>query len=190
MKYHEISIILFIFLSFIPLIKNQTCSGCSFSNNICTASLESDSCDSQICRPNFSSGQCKDCRYNTNNYKFYSINSGGNCDRKQSCDDGQLIVYGTNECIPPDTSTCFIMGDYCYSNRPDNSERGPDNKYICRYYHYITKLTNTDIKEYHCLSSDLNDWPNNYIYFNSDTKEIGKSWSICSNTPYKKKNNI
>ena len=131
MKHYEIIIILLFFLSSIPFIKAQTdlCSGCSISGNVCTGT----NCDSN-CKPYFGSNTCKSCGSNTNNYNFYSIDSDGNCDRKSSCDIGQLIVYGTNQCVPPDKLSCFIMGDYCYSTQPSGSEVETSNRYKCSNY--------------------------------------------------------
>jgi len=190
MKHYEIFIILLFFLSSIPFIKaTDLCSGCSISNNVCSGT----DCDLN-CKLDFGSNTCKYCGPNTNNYNFYSIDSDGNCQRKQSCVNGQLIVYGTKQCVPPDTHSCYIMGDYCYSAQPDDTEVETSNRYKCSNYYYITKLSGTEIKEYHCLSSSsltsLTNLPNGYIYLNYDTNEIGESWSICSSTQNKKKMNM
>ena len=80
------------------------------------------------------------------------------------------------------------MGDYCYSAQPVDSVVETSNRYKCSNYYYITKLSGTNIKEYHCLSSSLTNLPSGYIYLNYDTNEIGESWSICSSTQNKKKN--
>ena len=181
MKYCLLIIIFFYFFSFLPLIQSQStlCDGCDKTATTCTSS---GTCDPK-CRPKFSDSN-NGCKYCTGSDYFYSYDQDGNCQTKESCGSGEIVVYDSKECVPLNTANCHILGDYCYTSAPSNAEiDSSTNKYKCKYKYYITYFSDTNIKEYHCLSNS-DSCPITHPYYNYYSDDINQCVSSCGDYYY------
>ena len=181
MKQKTINFKAIFFILFIPFFslyikcEEPDCSTCTLTENICTncnIKCKSKLFDSTI--------GCKYCSFNEE--KFYKIEDD-NCNPKSQCEDGEKIVYKSNECVSS-CSNYFEMGDYCYFSRPENSQCDDINKNChCLYKYYITTINSK--QEYHCLSQ-TDDCPsdyNNYKFPNNQCLKESDLPGICT---YKK----
>ena len=169
MKPYEIFIILLFLVLHFPLIKatGDECNGCDTNTAILCSASSGSSCNSN-CRPKFTSSSitCYLCNFSGQN--FYKINDDGTCTPKATCDSNEKIVHGSNECVSSCDSNSYKMGDYCYLNMPSNSDCDTTSKICtCKYKYYIT---DDNKQEYHCLGQN-DDCPNEYDYYNENTKE-------------------
>ena len=178
--YEEIFIILFFLFLYFPLIKgtDDECVGCNAITRISCSGSSGSSCNVN-CRPKFTTSICYFCDFSGQNY--YKINDVGTCSPKSACDDGEKIVYQSNECVSSCDTNSYKMGDYCYLNIPLNSECDTTSKVCtCKYKYFITY---TNKQEYHCLGEN-EDCPLDYNYYDADTKECGSTG--CSSSKKKK----
>ena len=176
MKLYNIA---FFLLLFIPSIKNQNCDGCVRSSTSCSPNPDGGTC-APNCRPKLADPNigCKFCDFEASGHYFYSIDESGNCITKEACGNNEKIVSQSKECVSQTNANCYKLGDYCYLTQPLNSECDTYKQCICQYNYYITTL-NSQIKEYHCLSSG-EECPSTYIYYDSDSKQCSQVDDICS----------
>ena len=164
MKLNKIYTFLLFFILCFPFIKSAgECDGC---NSKTATSCSGDSCNAN-CRPKFSYGSitCYLCNFAGEN--FYQITAGDQCIPKASCDTGEKIVHGSNECVSSCDSNSYKMGDYCYHDAPPGSSCDASKECTCQYKYYIT---NDNKQEYHCLVEN-EECPSRYNYYNADTNE-------------------
>ena len=175
-NFKAIFFILFIqFFSLYIKCEEHDCSSCTLTENICT------NCNINCKSKLFDSIGCKYCNFNGED--FYKI-EGDNCNPKSQCEDGEKIVFKSNECVSG-CSNFFEMGDYCYYSAPTNSQCDDSNKRChCLYKYYITTTIDSK-KEYHCLSQ-TDDCPNNYDYYMFPNKECLKESDLPGICTYKK----
>lgn len=154
---------------------SEFCSRDSNSNNC--VDVSSGSCN-QACKPNFLNSDCIYCE-NSNSYEYYTINDDNTCTSKSSCGPGEKIIDGSKQCI----SECgdkYQLGDYCYSDIPENAERKESSSNILKCQFRYHKTTEDNNKErIHCYSENIDC---DYNYYDSVTL-------LCSNEscPNKKK---
>ena len=171
LKYYIFIIIIQVLLS---LIHNKKCNNCEIYTNKCipiaTEPSPSDNCNCSLARPHFGDNSCYLC---TKENGFYSIDSNGNCEDKNSCPN--KIIIDTNECVGHCPNKTCELGDFCYSNsnlEPYNIELIEGTNFFlnlckCKYKYNITKII-LEKEKYYCFNSEEN-CPSKY--YNSDTKE-------------------